>query len=325
MSNSFMKHLTIGTAYPYVCNAFIEIPAGSKVKYEYDEKLGFLYVDRILYSSVVYPHNYGFIPETLAQDGDPLDILVLMQESVYPGCYLKAKVIGVLHMLDQGEADEKIIAVHADDPEYSMIHELGDLMEHRLVEIRTFFSDYKKNEHKHVEIGDFGTREEAYSIIKRDHHSFLQEKEKEEPMKDAMKPKRVVVSGYMDPIHKGHIEYLRLAKEFAGDDGKLVVILNNDEQAKLKKGRSFMSCDERKSILESIKYVDEVIVSIDEDASVCKTLSVCEADYFIKGGDRFSNEIPEAGVCKSLGITMLDGFGDKIQSSSTLTGLVALK
>lgn len=136
--------------------------------------------------------------------------------------------------------------------------------------------------------------------------------------------KRVVVSGYMDPIHKGHIEYLRLAKEFAGQDGKLIVLLNNDHQAVLKKGRAFMPCEERKIILEAIRYVDEVIVSIDEDTSVCKTLAFVCADYFIKGGDRFSNEIPEAGICQSLGITMLDGFGDKIQSSSALTGLKAL-
>lgn len=136
---------------------------------------------------------------------------------------------------------------------------------------------------------------------------------------------RVVVSGYMDPIHKGHIEYLKLAKEFAGEDGKLIVILNNDEQAKLKKGRYFMPCEERKIILEAIRYIDEVVIAIDDDTSVCKTLASLDADYFIKGGDRFSNEIPEAGVCKSMGITMLDGFGEKIQSSSALTGLVSLK
>lgn len=82
-----------------------------------------------------------------------------------------------------------------------------------------------------------------------------------------------------------------------------------------------MPCAERKIILEAIRYVDEVIVSIDEDTSVCKTLAISGADYFIKGGDRFSSEIPEAGVCRSMGITMLDGFGDKIQSSSALTGL----
>lgn len=136
---------------------------------------------------------------------------------------------------------------------------------------------------------------------------------------------RVAVSGYMDPIHKGHVEYLKLAKEFAGPDGTLVVILNTDHQAILKKGRPFMPCEERKIILEAIRYVDEVILSIDEDGTVCKTLPLTNAQYFIKGGDRYSYEIPEAKVCRELGITILDGFGDKIQSSSALTGLVELK
>jgi inorganic pyrophosphatase len=93
-----------------VCNTVIEIPRGSKVKYELDKDTGLCYVDRILYSSVVYPHNYGFIPKTLCEDGDPLDVLVLMQEPVVPMCFLRARPIGVMQMLDQGERDDKIIA-----------------------------------------------------------------------------------------------------------------------------------------------------------------------------------------------------------------------
>lgn len=137
--------------------------------------------------------------------------------------------------------------------------------------------------------------------------------------------KTVAVSGYFDPIHKGHVEYLKLAKEYAGDDGKLVVILNTDGQAVLKKGRPFMPCEERRIILEAIKYVDQVFVSVDKDESVCASLREVKPDYFIKGGDRFSTEIPEAEVCRQCDIQMLDGFGEKIQSSSALTGLVQKK
>lgn len=127
--------------------------------------------------------------------------------------------------------------------------------------------------------------------------------------------KIVAVSGYFDPIHVGHIEYLKLAKELGG---KLIVILNNDEQAKLKKGKPFMPLEERKSILKAIKYVDEVFISIDNDKSVCKSLEAIKPDIFAKGGDRFSSEIPEAEICRKLGIKIVDGLGNKIQSSSDL-------
>ncbi|GAU36010.1 hypothetical protein TSUD_211480 [Trifolium subterraneum] len=110
--------LQIGPGNPSVFNCVIEIGQGSKVKYELDKKSGLIKVDRILYSSVVYPHNYGFIPRTLCEDGDPLDVLVLMQEPVIPGCFLRARAIGLMPMIDQGEKDDKIIAVCADDPEY---------------------------------------------------------------------------------------------------------------------------------------------------------------------------------------------------------------
>ncbi|KAF8667166.1 hypothetical protein HU200_053356 [Digitaria exilis] len=107
--------------HPTIFNCVIEIPRGSKVKYELDKKTGLIKVDRVLYSSVVYPHNYGFIPRTLCDDSDPLDVLVIMQEPVIPGCFLRAKAIGLMPMIDQGEADDKIIAVCADDPEYKAL------------------------------------------------------------------------------------------------------------------------------------------------------------------------------------------------------------
>lgn len=124
--------------------------------------------------------------------------------------------------------------------------------------------------------------------------------------------KIVAVSGYFDPLHIGHIEYFRLAR---GLGDKLIVILNNDEQAKLKKGNPFMSQEERKKILEALKYVDEVFISIDFDQSVCKSLRAVMPNIFAKGGDRFSYEIAEAQICRELGIEIVDGLGDKIQSS----------
>lgn len=130
--------------------------------------------------------------------------------------------------------------------------------------------------------------------------------------------KIVVASGYFDPIHKGHIEYLKLAKSL-GD--KLIVILNNDYQTKLKKGKFFMEENERKIVLESIKYVDEVFLSIDKDKSVCKSLLSIRPDIFANGGDRNQDEYPEMNICKELNIEMVDGLGEKIQSSSNLTGI----
>lgn len=140
--------------------------------------------------------------------------------------------------------------------------------------------------------------------------------------------KIIIASGYFDPIHIGHVEYLKLAKEL---NGKLIVILNNDKQCEMKKGRAFMEQDERKKILEAIRYVDEVFVSIDKDKSVCESIKNIAEKYkdyeivFAKGGDRFSYEIPEAKICREFNIKIVDGLGEKTQSSSSLTGLKELK
>lgn len=125
------------------------------------------------------------------------------------------------------------------------------------------------------------------------------------------------VSGYFDPIHIGHIEYFKKSKEIAD---KLLVIVNNDEQAILKKGRAFMPADERVKIIQELKCVDYVVKSIDLDRTVCKTLETVSPrpTYFCNGGDQNNNSIPEAEICEKIGIELRDGFGDKIQSSSWL-------
>jgi len=125
----------------------------------------------------------------------------------------------------------------------------------------------------------------------------------------------VAASGYFDPLHVGHIDYLERAKKL-GD--KLIVIINNDKQAILKRGHEFMPLVERAKIVGAIRCVDEVTISVDEDGTVCKTLALLKPDIFAKGGDRFGHEIPEAEICKELGIKVIDGLGKKIQSSSIL-------
>jgi inorganic pyrophosphatase len=155
----------IGSESPKIVVAVIEVPRGSKAKYELDKKSGMIKLDRILFSSVHYPANYGFIPRTLCEDHDPLDILVLGQESVTPLCLVRAKPIGVMRMLDQGEADDKIIAVHADDPEYSHYRSIEQLPPHRMIEVKRFFEDYKALEHKMVKVKKFLGRPAAMATI----------------------------------------------------------------------------------------------------------------------------------------------------------------
>lgn len=167
----------IGNKSPHIVNAIIEIPKGSKAKYELDKKSGLIMMDRILFSSVHYPANYGFIPQTYCDDKDPLDILVLGQETAVPLCIMRAKPIGVMKMIDQGEADDKIIAVHADDPEFAHIHSLEELPPHRIKEIRRFFEDYKILENKTVKVENFFDQAEAFKVIKAAQDLYQKTKE----------------------------------------------------------------------------------------------------------------------------------------------------
>ncbi len=145
--------------------AIIEIPQGSKIKYELHKETGLLFVDRVLYSSVVYPANYGFIPQTLGDDDDPLDVMVLMQETVAPLSVLRARPIGMMTMLDQGQNDEKIICVHEDDPAFNAYHSIDQLPEHRLRELKRFFQDYKVLEDKEVSVREFLGPEDARRVV----------------------------------------------------------------------------------------------------------------------------------------------------------------
>lgn len=147
--------------------AFIEIPRGSRNKYEYDEERGVFKLDRVLYSSVHYPTDYGFIPDTLAEDGDHLDILVLVQEPTFPGCMIEAKVLGGLDMADEKGPDFKVLAVPVDDPRYHHVQSLEQIGDHWLREIETFFDTYKLLEPKQTEVLGWHDEAKARQMIAR--------------------------------------------------------------------------------------------------------------------------------------------------------------
>ncbi len=154
-----------GEHLPQEFNTVIEIPLGSSVKYELDKPSGLIRMDRVLYSAVYYPANYGFIPQTLAEDDDPLDVLVLSQVSVAPLTLIHARAIGLMTMIDTGKKDHKIIAVATGDPEYNAYHGAEEMPPHRLLMVRRFFQDYKLLEGKAVEVDEIQPASQSYPII----------------------------------------------------------------------------------------------------------------------------------------------------------------
>ncbi len=151
----------------HVIEAIIEIPMNTKNKYEIDKDRNIIKLDRVLYSQMTYPAEYGYIDETLALDGDPLDILVLASTKTFPGCVVDARILGYLDMVDNGEPDEKIIAVVDQDPRLKHLRTLEDVQHHTKREIKHFFNTYKDlQEDKEVTVGEFHTRDEAVSLIK---------------------------------------------------------------------------------------------------------------------------------------------------------------
>jgi inorganic pyrophosphatase len=160
---------------PELVNAVIEIPKGSRAKYEVDKDSGLIKLDRVIYASMYFPLNYGFIPQTLGEDHDPLDIVVLTQVSVVPGCLIPARVIGVMRMIDRGEADDKIIAVAIQDASVSHINNVEELPEYFKIELKHFFENYKTLENRKVVVDEFQSKTKATEIIQQSIQLYKQE------------------------------------------------------------------------------------------------------------------------------------------------------
>jgi inorganic pyrophosphatase len=169
-------HLPIGERCPDLVNAIVEVPRGGVNKYEYDKKLNVFRLDRTLYSPVHYPGDYGFIPSTLASDGDPLDVLVLVDNASFPGCLMEVRPIGALEMLDQGARDEKVLAVVSNDPRYTEVSNYTDIYTHILREIEHFFSIYKDLEGKRTKTIAWHSAEEARRVILESQERFRDRK-----------------------------------------------------------------------------------------------------------------------------------------------------
>jgi inorganic pyrophosphatase len=173
-----LKDLPIGKQSPRVVNAIIEIPKGSRNKYEYDVELEVFKLDRVLYSSMVYPEAYGFVPSTLWDDGDPLDIFVFIDQPLTTGVLVEAKPVGILRMSDEKGSDDKVLSVAIGDPTYGSIHDIGDVPKHLLIEIEHFFVNYKKLEGKHVESFGWDNALMAHEAIRHAQILFKKKKTK---------------------------------------------------------------------------------------------------------------------------------------------------
>ncbi len=167
-----LLHLPSDPESPTVVTAVVEVPSGSSNKYEYDHELGVFKLDRVLYSPMHYPGEYGFVPRTLAKDGDPLDILILGREPMFPGCVVRVRPLAFLEMTDEKGEDQKVLAVPVDDPRFSGFTRLADVAKHRLREIEHFFAIYKDLEGKVTTIGDWQDVEEAHVLIRESLDAF---------------------------------------------------------------------------------------------------------------------------------------------------------
>ena len=164
--------LPVGEEAPWRVNAVVEVPLGSSNKYEYDFEHGVFRLDRVLYSPMHYPGEYGFVPGTLAKDGDPLDILVLSTQPTHPGTVIRARPVAFLEMEDGHEEDQKVLAVPVDDPRYDRVEVLDDVAPHRLREIEHFFAIYKELESKEVRIGSWRGLEDTHRLIEESLAAF---------------------------------------------------------------------------------------------------------------------------------------------------------
>ncbi|MGC9516924.1 MAG: inorganic diphosphatase [Methanomicrobiales archaeon] len=160
------KDLKPGTSIPEVVYAVIEIPKGSRNKYEYDKDIEAFALDRVLYSPFHYPAEYGIIPQTLYDDGDPMDIMVLMEQPTFPGCVIESRPIGMMKMIDGGDNDDKILAVPLEDPKFKDVKNITDVPQHLLDEISHFFQEYKRLEGKETEVLGWVQVDEAFEAIK---------------------------------------------------------------------------------------------------------------------------------------------------------------
>ena len=166
-----------GDNFPESIPSFIEVSQLSRMKYEWSHKKKALELDRVLHSAVFYPHNYGFIPQTLCDDGDPLDVLVMCDGPLIPGCFVQVKPIGYMVMEDEKGNDEKLLAIAEKDPHYSHIQTLDDIPEHTLKEISQFFETYKTLEkEKWVKVGGWKNKDDAFNLIKSTHEKYKKEK-----------------------------------------------------------------------------------------------------------------------------------------------------
>ncbi|HMK54901.1 MAG TPA: inorganic diphosphatase [Methanobacteriaceae archaeon] len=159
------KDLECGPSAPQVIYAVIEIPKGSRNKYEYDKDMEAFALDRVLYSPFHYPAEYGIIPQTLYDDGDPMDIMVMMDQPTFPGCVIECRPIGMMKMIDGGDNDDKILAVPTQDPRYQEITDIDHVSSHFLKEIAHFFQDYKKLEGKETEVLGWENKDQAMKAI----------------------------------------------------------------------------------------------------------------------------------------------------------------